>query len=221
MARTQTVSDDEIFTAARNVIARRGAHGFTLTDVAAEVGLSRAAVILRFKSTQALKVQLMIRMADAFIGLLDQLPTTPGGDSLLQVAAFIGRHLGDRKSVPSFFSNYAANMQEPELAEIEKRRGAALRDAILRVMPKTRIDREEAASAFSAHLTGTIMNFVAVEETDSVDFLVRRTKNWLLLAGIPFSAEFTGHTPAKIKPGKAQTVAVKQKSKPRVRRSSK
>jgi TetR/AcrR family macrolide resistance operon transcriptional repressor len=220
MARTQTVSDEEIFVAARNVISRRGVHGFTLTDVASEVGLSRAAIILRFKSTHALKVQLMERMADAFVGLLEQLPTERSGDSLLAVAAFIGSHMGDRKSLPSFFASYAANMEERELADIEKKRGAALRKAILRVMPETRIDREAAASAFNAHLTGTIMNWVAVAETDSTAFLVQRTREWLLLAEIPFSAEFTWGKPAKLPAGKPETKPRTPKVTPRTRRAS-
>jgi TetR/AcrR family macrolide resistance operon transcriptional repressor len=192
MARTQTVSDDEIFMAAQNVITRRGVHGFTLKDVASEVGLSRAAIILRFQSTHELKVRLMDRMADAFISLLAKLPTAPGGDSLLAVAAFIGGHLGRRESVPSYFANYTANMEERELAAIERRRGAALRAAILTAMPESRIERETAAALFNAHLTGTIMNWVAADDEDSVAFLVYKTKAWLRLAGIPFNAEFSG-----------------------------
>lgn len=210
MARTQTVSDDEILMAARNVIQRRGVHGFTLTDVASAVGLSRAAIILRFQSTHELKVRLMTRMTDAFIGLLANLPTAPGGDSLLAVAAFIGGHLGNRDSVPSFFANYTANMEERELAAIERQRGAALRAAILAVMPETRIDRDAAAALFNAHLTGTIMNWVGTDEADAVAFLVQKTKEWLRLAGIPFSAEFIEATPAAATYGKAVSKAVRK-----------
>jgi TetR/AcrR family macrolide resistance operon transcriptional repressor len=218
MARTQTVSDDEILMAARNVITRRGVHGFTLTDVAAEVGLSRAAVILRFKSTHDLKVRLMTRMTDAFISRLATLPTSPGGNSLLEVAAFIGGQLGNRDSVPSFFANYTANMEEHELAAIERLRGAALRTAILTVMPETRIDREAAATAFNAHLTGTIMNWVATEEADAVAFLVQKTQEWLRLAGITFSAKFSGGTQADTTSRKALS---KQVSKPVSKQASK
>ena len=114
---------------------------------------------------------------------------------MLAVAAFIGGHLGRRESVPSYFANYTANMEERELAAIERRRGAALRAAILTVMPETRIERETAAALFNAHLTGTIMNWVAADDEDSVAFLVYKTKAWLRLAGIPFNAEFSGTTP--------------------------
>lgn len=214
MARTQTVSDDEILMAARKVITRRGVHGFTLTDVAAEVGLSRAAIILRFKSTHELKVRLMTRMTDAFISGLATLPTTPGGDGLLEVAAFIGGQLGSRDSVPSFFANYTANMEEHELAAIERLRGAALRTAILKVMPETRIDREAAAAAFNAHITGTIMNWVSAEEADAVAFLVQKTREWLRLAGIPFS--FASSAGARV-----DTISRKAASKPAAKPVSK
>lgn len=178
-------------------MARRGVHGFTLTDVAAEVGLSRAAIILRFKSTHELKVRLMTRMAEQFAQLVGSLPHPPGGDGLLEVAAFIGRHLGNRKSLPSFFATYSANMEERELAAIEKMRGAALRNAILRVMPDTCIGREAAAAAFSAHLTGTIMSWVGEDDPDAVAYLVQKTRDWLRLAGIPFN---TSSQPANLRP---------------------
>jgi len=203
MARTQTVSDEEIFLAARKVVDRRGVQGFTLTDVAAEVGLSRAAIILRFKSTHALKVQLLNRMFDEFRNTLDNLPRTPGGDSLLAVAAAIGVHVGNRGRLPSFFANYAANMVEHELVDIERQRGAALRTAISRVMPDTAIGRDAATSAFSAHLTGTIMSLMALEETDPVGFLVQRSKDWLRLAGIAFSAREAAKLVAAKSPGRA------------------
>lgn len=186
MARTQSVSDDQILAAARSVFERRGLHDFTLTDVAAEVGLSRAAVILRFDSTHALKVLLMTKLVEEFSRALDVLPKSPSGDNLLELAAFIGRHAVNRGSLPAFFANYAANMEDSDLATLEKKRGEALHAAILRVMPATRIGHAAAATAFSAHLTGTIMNWVAVEETDSQAFFVQRTRDWLRLAGIPF-----------------------------------
>jgi AcrR family transcriptional regulator len=186
MARTPSVSDDEIFEAARKVIDRLGANRFTVTDVASEVGLSRAAIILRFKSTQALKVLLLNRMVDQFNQLLEGLPKTPGGDNLLAVAAFIGERTSNRGALPSFFANYAANMNDPDLAALEKRRGEALRKAVARVMPKTAIGRDAAVDAFCAHLTGSIMAALAADDTAPRAYLVARTRDWLRLAGIPF-----------------------------------
>lgn len=198
MARTPSVSDEEILEAARRVIDRLGPNAFTVTDVASEVGLSRAAIILRFKSTHALKVLLLNRMVDQFIEMLAQLPKTPSGDNLLIVAAFIGERASNidvrarkRGPLPSFFASYPANMEDPDLAALERRRGEALRVAVSRVMPMTTIGRKAAVTAFCAHMTGSIMASLAAEDTDSRAYLVSRTRDWLRLAGIPFDESAT------------------------------
>lgn len=57
MPRPKLKSDDEVLEAATAVLKRRGPIDFTLSDVAKEVGLSRAALIQRFtnRDTLALK----------------------------------------------------------------------------------------------------------------------------------------------------------------------
>jgi TetR/AcrR family macrolide resistance operon transcriptional repressor len=187
MARTSTVSDDEIFEAARKVIGRRGADAFTLSEVASDVGLSRAAIILRFKSTHDLKITILGRMVNQFIRLLDDLPKVPGGDHLIAVAEFIGNHAGNQDASASFFSDYSRNLKDTELLALEKRRGDALHLAITNVMPETAVERSSAVIAFRAHLAGSIMAWVASNETDPGIYLAERTREWLRLVGIPFT----------------------------------
>lgn len=189
MARTSAVSDDKIFEAARKVIARRGADAFTLSEVASDVGLSRAAIILRFKSTHDLKITILGRMVDQFIVLLGHLPRVPGGDQLIEVAEFIGGYANSKDSSASFFSDYSRTLKDTELLALEKRRGDALHLAITNVMPETQIDRNSAVTAFRAHLTGSIMAWVASDEPDPRSYLAQRTREWLRLAGIPFTDE--------------------------------
>src|SRR6516225_8589088 len=98
MGRPFAASDDQILRAASKVISRRGPDAFSLAEVASEVGLSRAAIILRFKSTHALKVTLLTRQVERFAANLATLPNSPSGDNLLQVAAFIGSCLHGRDS---------------------------------------------------------------------------------------------------------------------------
>lgn len=189
MARTSAVSDEKIFEAARTVIARRGADGFTLSEVASDVGLSRAAIILRFKSTHDLKITILGRMVDQFIDLLGHLPKLSGGDQLIEVAEFIGEYAGNKDSSASFFSDYSHTLKDTELLALEKRRGDALHLAITHVMPETKIDRNSAVTAFRAHLTGCIMAWVASDEPDARSYLAERTREWLRLVGIPFTNE--------------------------------
>jgi AcrR family transcriptional regulator len=188
MGRPFTASDEEILSAAGQVMARRGPDGFSIAEVAADVGLSRTAIILRFKSTHALKVTLLTRMVERFSAALQAVPKTPSGDNVLRLAAFIGGYVRSRESLASFFSTYNVNIQNPELLELELKRGRALRAAISSVMPEVAIDHQCAVNAFTAHLTGTIIAWQAADDhIDSRRFVVKRTTDWLGLAGVRYS----------------------------------
>ncbi len=190
MGRPFTASDDEILDAARTVIGRRGPDGFSVAEVASEVGLSRAAIILRFKSTHALKVASLENMVRQFAAILETLPQTPGGDNLLRVAAFIGSHMHSRESSVRFFANlYGSNVQDRDLLLLERQRGVALDAALAKVMPETAVTRESAVLAFRAHLTGTITAWLTMDDSDSRRYLVTRTAEWLKLAQIGFSEQ--------------------------------
>ncbi len=186
MARTPTVSDEEIIAAAYEVLGERGANAFTISDVAHKTGLSRAAIILRFKSTRELKLKLLSNQIKAFTLEMAKLPGTPSGNNLLAVAAFIAERLGNRQGQSAFFANYAVNMQDPELAALEKLRGDTFHTAISRVMPGTSIDKHSAVIEFVAHITGNIISWIGSEDEDARRFIIMRTKKWLTLAGIPF-----------------------------------
>ena len=198
MARPFTATDDDILQAARSVLGRRGPDAFSIAEVASEVGLSRAAIILRFKSTHALKVASLKKMIEQFAAAVAELPNTPGGDNLLRLGAFIGSYVRSRESSAKFFANYSVNVQDKELVALEFQRGAILRKAISNVMPKLPIDHESAISAFMAHITGSIISWIAMDDPDSRRYLVMRTREWLRLAQIPFNervvAELTATT---------------------------
>jgi AcrR family transcriptional regulator len=189
MGRPFTASDDDILQAARKVIERRGLDAFSVQEVANEVGISRAAVALRFKTTHALKVASLRKLVHQFAELLKTLPTARSGDNLLRVAALIGGYSESRESAVRFFANYyASHLRERSLLRLERQRGEALNAAIFRVMPECAIDRRSAVLAFSEHLTGTIAGWVAQESSISRrDYLVERTAEWLTLMRIPFS----------------------------------
>jgi AcrR family transcriptional regulator len=213
MARPFTASDDDILHAARKVIGRRGPDGFSIAEVATEVGLSRAAIILRFKSTHALKLASLEKMVEQFAVALDVLPTTPSGDNLLQVAAFIGSYMHSRESSVRFFANYyGSNVQDRDLLKLEHQRGAVLDRAIGRVMPETVLERDSAVIAFRAHLTGSITTWLSLDDANSRRYLVMRTKEWLKLARIPFS-ERVGDELSESKMQVRATDAPRQKQK--------
>jgi AcrR family transcriptional regulator len=192
MARPQTASDDEILEAARTVIERRGLEGFTLSEVAEEVGLSRAAITLRFKSAHELKRRMLEQNVERYLILLDTLPKTPSGEHLLEIAAFIGKIMGKRTNYAACLGIFSGFMKVDDLAEIERRRADALLVAISRCMPQVAIPHEEAVLSFRANINGSMVAWLCDACTDPSIYLVERTKQWLTLAQIPFNAAFSG-----------------------------
>ena len=214
MGRPFTASDEDILHAAGKVIARRGPDAFSISEVAADLGLSRAAIILRFKSTHALKVTLLARMIEEFSSRLQTLPHSPSGDNVLRLAAFVGSHVGSREGSARFFSTYSTNVQDLELRELERKRGEALFAAISNVLPEVAIDHSSAVAAFSAHLAGSIVAWLAHDDDDSRGYLVMRTREWLKLAGVAFNEDVAKELSA----APAMSAAEKVVFKPRHRK---
>lgn len=192
MTRPQTASDDEIIQAAYVVLTWRGHECFTLSEVAEQVGLSRAAITLRFKSALALKRRVLEQRVARFITLVDALPKSPSGDNLVEIAAFIGRELGQQDSHFTFLNIYSGNMKLKDLAEIEARRSDAIFAAIKCCMPPSPLTTEQAAFAFLTHLLGSLVVLQSVADSDRVRFLIERAHRWLTLAGIPYSEVYDG-----------------------------
>jgi TetR/AcrR family macrolide resistance operon transcriptional repressor len=222
MARPFTASDEEILTAARNVFSKRGPDAFSIAEVASEVGLSRAAIILRFKSTHALKVASLAKMVEQFAAVLEALPKTPSGDNVLRFAAFIGAYVGSRESSARFFANYyTTSMLDRELFDLERQRGAAMDRVISNVMPKNVLEHDSAVVAFRAHISGTIMSWHALDDSNPCRYVVTRTREWLKLARISFSEQLVEELCVPQAGSKAQAAAKTKRTAKRPARRSK
>jgi len=189
MARPQTISDEHVMEAARLVIGRRGYSGFTLAEVAAELGVSRTAVILRFKSTQALRLRITANMTERFERELSSIPVSRSGDGLIAFAAAIGALARSRAAYVSMMTISHGNLADPELLPFEKRRAALLRKSITARMPRTSVTQRTAVSAFKAHIAGCIIEWASESRLPASQFLAQRTKEWLQLACIPFTLD--------------------------------
>jgi TetR/AcrR family macrolide resistance operon transcriptional repressor len=193
MGRPQSVSDEEILGAARLVISRSGYDRFTLSEVADEIGLSRAAIILRFQSTQGLKARLLTEGVQKFLKRLATLPHRSGGDGLLDLADFIGNTKGP-DSISHFFTILRGTLDDPKAAALEKLRSQAWHMAIVDRMPPSAIGRDDAAYLFSAMLVGAIIQWETSPVISCTQFLRQRTQDWLTMARIEFTARnIAGH----------------------------
>jgi AcrR family transcriptional regulator len=82
MPRPKLHSDEAILDAARQVLLRRGPAGFTLSDVATAVGISRAALIQRFQDKTTLHRKVMERMTQEVRDYFAERPVEKGLDPL-------------------------------------------------------------------------------------------------------------------------------------------
>lgn len=199
MARPQSVSDQGILNAAWRVIAKRGHDSFTLAEVAEEVGLSRAAIILRFKSTKALKLELVVHMTDRFRQKIEAMPASRSGDALLDFADMIGQSIKSHDNFAHFMTVYRGNIQDNELAALERKRGQIMQDAISVRMPKTALDQHCAVLSFMAHLSGSMMQWEGESGISPSDYLIERTQDWLTLAQIQFTRRISNATQGRLK----------------------
>ncbi|CAN7630548.1 TetR/AcrR family transcriptional regulator [Phenylobacterium sp. LjRoot225] len=185
MARPLSATDDQILEAAQEVLLRRGLDGFSVSEVAREVGLSRTAITLRFKSGDELKRTLVRRRVAQYEAQVMALDVEQGSAGLLAIVDMIAEKAGSRDKFSSFMLRYTSNIKDPILLELEQRRGQILRTAIAKVMPETAIDKSAAVDAFMANITGSLLNWQPSHDMDARQFLRERTFNWLRLVGIP------------------------------------
>jgi AcrR family transcriptional regulator len=185
MARPLSVTDDQIIDATERVFAKHGAQGLTVSEVAREVGLSRAAITLRFAGVDALKRHLLKRVAQQFEERLATIQLEPGAAGLLAIADMLGSMLKGRENLSNFWLRYNSNISDPLYRAMEENRGMVLRELVLSAMPETRIDKSEAVDLFMAQMTGSILNWQTSDYSDARQFLRKRAFDWIRLAGIP------------------------------------
>ncbi len=190
MARPKHASDQQVLSAAHRIYSERGHRGFTLSELARDVDLSRAALIQRFGNVESLRMRLARERAGRLRQLLAELPVERSGDALIALAAFIGSMVEGRSGLASYMQAVQADLDDAELIHVEKERGAALSEAVACRMPELPIDNQSAALAFRAHLAGSLMQWQVEERPISArDFLVERTREWLRLVRLPFGDE--------------------------------
>lgn len=93
MPRPKRVSDSDVLDATRRIMLRQGPENFTLTDVAAEVGLSRAALIQRFENKAGLFASVATHQHAALTQLIAAHPVPNKGPR--QVLPFLDKALAE------------------------------------------------------------------------------------------------------------------------------
>lgn len=135
MPRPKLKSDDEVLEAATAILKRCGPINFTLSEVANEVGLSRAALIQRFTNRDTLLVRMMERSVGQVRVHLDAMPAGAGPEGLWGFLQVLVRSMNTRYDFSVNFLISWYELQVPELRKLSIERSRAVVDGIRKRLP--------------------------------------------------------------------------------------
>lgn len=177
MPRPKLHSDETILEAAQKVLLTKGPSSFTLTDVATEVGISRAALIQRFKDRDTLHLKVMERSTQEVRDYFADASTEKG---LVPLWAML-RDLIDGVGTGEDFSGYLllewSDVVNSELNALAVERNLLVRGAIAERLPESPHDREMAASLIQAVIQGTSMQWLIEKQGPLNGFMIDQARS--------------------------------------------
>ncbi|WP_425033508.1 TetR/AcrR family transcriptional regulator [Pelagibacterium sp.] len=179
MPRPKLHSDDTILAAAQKVLLTKGPSSFTLTDVANEVGISRAALIQRFTDKKTLHFKVMERstqeVRDYFASASRQTGLQPLWAMLIDLIDGMGT--GDD------FAGYLLlewnDVVDDDLNALARERNRLVLVAIRDRLPASPHDRDMAASLIQSVIQGACMQWLIDKQGPLSTFVVDQTRHIL------------------------------------------
>lgn len=176
MPRPKLISDDQVLEAAHRVMLRLGPERFTLSDVAVEVGLSRAALIQRFTDKRTLHLTTMERATQE---VRDYFAAAPGDRGIPALWAML-EHLIGGLGAGDDFGGYlllaAGDLNDPELNALARERNLLVREAIHERLPETP-ERAESAVLIQATIQGASMIWLVERPGRLDEYVAGQTRN--------------------------------------------
>ena len=184
MGRRKTLSDDEILERALPVMARAGPAGFTLSDLATEIGLSPATLLQRFGSKRTLVERAFARDNERFARWIAELPGGHGVAAALAVyrAAIEVFHAEPHSELADHLLWLREDIRSPTFNALARARFALFRAAILKRLPATRLPREEVSRLLDAQCHGAIVQWAIEPRGSLTDYVMKSLTAVLRLA---------------------------------------
>ena len=159
MPRPKTVDDNTVLDAALKIMLRPQREAFTLSDVATEVGLSRAALIQRFQNRDGLQLRVAERGLQMLEEYLQEAPSHQGVDDVWTFLRTLVNSMGSDDRLPSLLMMLRDDMVDKELNTIAKARKRLIRNAISERLP----DASEGQNDMLASLIQATMQGAALQ----------------------------------------------------------
>ena len=184
MPRRKTISDEHILDRALPLMAKAGPAGFTLAEVAREVGVSPATLIQRFGDKQTLIERAFARDNERFVPWLQTLPDGVGAEVVIRIYSDATLLFGDNPSLADHLLWLREDIRDPGLNRLARQRFRLFREEIVKRLPPLPIPAERAADLLDAQYHGAVVQWALEPQGRLADYMVRSLTDWFRLAGL-------------------------------------
>lgn len=179
MPRPKLHSDETILAAAQKVLLEKGPSSFTLTDVANEVGISRAALIQRFTDKKTLHFKVMERSTREVRDYFAAAPEDRGLDALWAMLADLIAGMGAGDDFAGYLLLEWNDVVDADLNRLARERNGMVLAAIRRRLPDGPHDPGMAASIIQSVIQGASMQWLIAREGQLNGFVTDQTRRVL------------------------------------------
>ena len=176
MPRPKTVSDEEVLSAALDVMATSGMV-FTLSDISRRVGLSRATLIQRFGDRDSILRKMAEHEVEATRLWLEGLPVAEGVDALWHFLEQIVSSMGEGDGFSARVQIAAFESRDPVLSSLADERYALVQNAIAARLPEG-TGQLETAKHLHAVIAGATMQWVVTDGSEGLSSFVLARLRW-------------------------------------------
>jgi AcrR family transcriptional regulator len=180
MPRPKLHSDLEVLQAAREVLLREGPASFTLSDVAKAVGISRAALIQRFRDKSTLHHMVMEEMTQEVRDYFDSCPREVGLVPLWSLLKELVAGMGAEVGGESFLLLFWGDIIDPVLRKLALERNELVRTAIEDRLPAGPHAPTQASGLIQSVIQGAYMRWMVSRSGPLESFMLQETRQVLL-----------------------------------------
>lgn len=184
MPRRKSISDEEVLDRALPLMTRVGPAGFTLKELAQELGIAAATLLQRFGDKQTLIERVFSRDNERFVSWLENLPSGRGAKAVVRIYVEAASLFGEAPSLADHLLWLREDIRDPTLNRLALRRFALFRAEIVKRLPPMRISADRCAQLLDAQFHGAVIQWALQPKGRLTDFLTASLTDWFRLAGM-------------------------------------
>jgi AcrR family transcriptional regulator len=183
MPRRKTISDEEVLDRALPLMGRAGPAGFTLAELAKELGMSPATLLQRFGDKATLVERAFARDNERFVDWLATLPPGQGADVVIGIYSDATELFGETANLADQLLWLREDIRDPTLNRLALHRFELFRAEIVKRLPPMRIPAERAATLLDAQFHGAVIQWALQPEGTLGGFVRASLEDLFRLAG--------------------------------------